>query len=136
MPWTMFSEEEVKRRKKTRKGQSKDLQGSSRKHRVSLNDTIGLRRALPHLYGISVLTRKYPQRFADVAGQDHVTVTLMNALTQQRIAHGYIFSDTRHRQDDDWRILAMALNCRNAIGTAQRLTARHEVRELYRDSRG
>ncbi len=46
--------------------------------------------------GYQVLARKYrPQRFADVAGQDHVTRTLMNALTQNRIAHGYIFSGHR-----------------------------------------
>ena len=46
--------------------------------------------------GYQVLARKYrPQRFADVAGQDHVTRTLLNALTQNRIAHGYIFSGHR-----------------------------------------
>jgi DNA polymerase III subunit gamma/tau len=72
-----------------------------------------------------VLARKYrPQRFADVAGQDHVTVTLINALTQQRIAHGYIFSGHRGiGKTTIARILAMALNCRNAIGTTQRPTA-------------
>jgi DNA polymerase III subunit gamma/tau len=72
-----------------------------------------------------VLARKYrPQRFADVAGQDHVTVTLMNALTQGRIAHGYIFSGHRGiGKTTIARILAMALNCRNAIGSVQRPTA-------------
>ena len=46
--------------------------------------------------GYQVLARKYrPQRFADVAGQDHVTRTLMNALAQNRMAHGYIFSGHR-----------------------------------------
>ncbi|MBS1799420.1 MAG: DNA polymerase III subunit gamma/tau [Acidobacteria bacterium] len=72
-----------------------------------------------------VLARKYrPQRFADVVGQDHVTVTLMNALTQGRIAHGYIFSGHRGiGKTTIARILAMALNCRNAIGSAQRPTA-------------
>jgi DNA polymerase-3 subunit gamma/tau len=72
-----------------------------------------------------VLARKYrPQRFADVAGQDHVTVTLMNALTQGRIAHGYIFSGHRGiGKTTIARILAMALNCRNAIGSAERPTA-------------
>ena len=66
-----------------------------------------------------VLARKYrPQRFADVAGQAHVTVTLMNALTQGRIAHGYIFSGHRGiGKTTVARILAMALNCRNAIGS-------------------
>ncbi len=72
-----------------------------------------------------VLARKYrPQRFADVAGQDHVTVTLMNALTQGRIAHGYIFSGHRGiGKTTIARILAMALNCRTAIGSPQRPTA-------------
>jgi DNA polymerase-3 subunit gamma/tau len=72
-----------------------------------------------------VLARKYrPQRFADVVGQDHVTVTLMNALTQQRIAHGYIFSGHRGiGKTTIARILAMALNCRNTIGSPQRPTA-------------
>jgi DNA polymerase-3 subunit gamma/tau len=75
--------------------------------------------------GYQVLARKYrPQRFADVAGQDHVTVTLMNALTQNRIAHGYIFSGHRGiGKTTIARILACALNCRNAIGSALRPTA-------------
>jgi DNA polymerase-3 subunit gamma/tau len=72
-----------------------------------------------------VLARKYrPQRFADVVGQDHVTVTLTNALLQNRIAHGYIFSGHRGiGKTTIARILAMALNCRNPIGSAARPTA-------------
>ncbi len=72
-----------------------------------------------------VLARKYrPQRFADVAGQQHVTVTLMNALVQGRIAHGYIFSGHRGiGKTTIARILAMALNCRNEIGSAPRPSA-------------
>ena len=75
--------------------------------------------------GYQVLARKYrPQRFADVAGQDHVTRTLLNALTQDRIAHGYIFSGHRGiGKTTIARILAMALNCRNAIGSEARPTA-------------
>ena len=43
-----------------------------------------------------VLARKYrPQRFSEVIGQEHVTRTLKNAIEQQRIAHGYIFSGHR-----------------------------------------
>jgi DNA polymerase III subunit gamma/tau len=74
--------------------------------------------------GYQVLARKYrPQRFADVAGQDHVTRTLMNALEQNRIAHGYIFSGHRGiGKTTIARILAMALNCRTAIGSAERPT--------------
>jgi DNA polymerase-3 subunit gamma/tau len=72
-----------------------------------------------------VLARKYrPQRFADVVGQDHVTLTLINALTQNRIAHGYIFSGHRGiGKTTIARILAMALNCRNPIGSPLRPTA-------------
>jgi len=62
-----------------------------------------------------VLARKYrPQRFSDVIGQEHVTRTLQNAITQQRIAHGYIFSGHRGiGKTTVARILAMALNCRS-----------------------
>src|SRR5476651_194872 len=61
-----------------------------------------------------VLARKYrPQLFSDVVGQDHVTRTLLNALTQNRIAHGYIFSGHRGiGKTTIARILASALNCR------------------------
>jgi DNA polymerase-3 subunit gamma/tau len=75
--------------------------------------------------GYQVLARKYrPQRFADVAGQDHVTRTLMNALTQNRIAHGYIFSGHRGiGKTTIARIVAQALNCQHAIGSEERPTA-------------
>jgi DNA polymerase-3 subunit gamma/tau len=74
--------------------------------------------------GYQVLARKYrPQRFADVAGQDHVTRTLMNALSQNRIAHGYIFSGHRGiGKTTIARIVAQALNCRTEIGSAERPT--------------
>src|ERR1700689_1009752 len=71
-----------------------------------------------------VLARKYrPQRFSDVAGQEHVTRTLGHALEQERVAHGYIFSGHRGiGKTAIARILAMALNCRNKIGSAERPT--------------
>src|SRR5450432_1495671 len=71
-----------------------------------------------------VLARKYrPQRFYDVKGQEHVTRTLLNALAQNRVAHGYIFSGHRGiGKTTIARILAMALNCRNKIGSAERPT--------------
>jgi DNA polymerase-3 subunit gamma/tau len=74
--------------------------------------------------GYQVLARKYrPQRFADVAGQDHVTRTLMNALSQNRIAHGYIFSGHRGiGKTTIARIVAQALNCRTEVGGAARPT--------------
>jgi len=62
-----------------------------------------------------VLARKYrPQRFSDVIGQEHVSRTLQNAIAQQRVAHGYIFSGHRGiGKTTIARILAMALNCRS-----------------------
>jgi len=71
-----------------------------------------------------VLARKYrPQKFADVAGQEHVTRTLLNALEQGRIAHGYIFSGHRGiGKTTIARILAQALNCRTSVGTKERPT--------------
>jgi DNA polymerase III subunit gamma/tau len=62
-----------------------------------------------------VLARKYrPQKFAEVIGQEHVTRTLKNAIEQERIAHGYIFSGHRGiGKTTVARILAMALNCRS-----------------------
>jgi len=74
--------------------------------------------------GYQVLARKYrPQRFADVAGQDHVTRTLLNALEQNRIAHGYIFSGHRGiGKTTIARILSQALNCREPIGAERRPT--------------
>jgi len=63
-----------------------------------------------------VLARKYrPQKFSDVIGQEHVTNTLQNAIAQERIAHGYIFSGHRGiGKTTVARILAMAVNCRSA----------------------
>ena len=71
-----------------------------------------------------VLARKYrPLRFSDVVGQDHVTRTLLNALAQDRIAHGYIFSGHRGiGKTTIARILASALNCQRAIGSPERPT--------------
>ncbi len=74
--------------------------------------------------GYQVLARKYrPQRFADVAGQDHVTRTLLNALSQNRVAHGYIFSGHRGiGKTTVARIVAQALNCRTEVGSEARPT--------------
>src|ERR1700733_12977812 len=60
-----------------------------------------------------VIARKWrPQTFADVAGQQHVTRTLANAVQSGRVAHAYIFSGARGvGKTTTARILAKALNC-------------------------
>ncbi len=60
-----------------------------------------------------VIARKYrPQSFGELIGQEHVKTTLENAITQRRIAHGYIFSGQRGTgKTTVARILARCLNC-------------------------
>jgi DNA polymerase-3 subunit gamma/tau len=61
------------------------------------------------------LYRRYrPQRFGEVRGQDHVSVTLRNAVRDGRVAHAYLFSGPRGTgKTSTARILAKALNCTN-----------------------
>src|SRR5579885_3212345 len=60
-----------------------------------------------------VIARKYrPQTFVELIGQEHVRTTLENAITQRRIAHGYIFSGQRGTgKTTVARIMARCLNC-------------------------
>jgi DNA polymerase-3 subunit gamma/tau len=60
-----------------------------------------------------VIARKYrPQAFDELISQEHVKTTLENAITQQRIAHGYIFSGQRGTgKTTVARIFARCLNC-------------------------
>ena len=61
-----------------------------------------------------VIARKYrPQDFDEVLNQEHIKSTLRNAIAQNRIAHGYIFSGQRGTgKTTTARILARCLNCR------------------------
>jgi DNA polymerase III subunit gamma/tau len=60
-----------------------------------------------------VTARKWrPKKFNEVVGQDHITTTLKNAITNNRIAHAYLFSGPRGvGKTTTARILAKALNC-------------------------
>src|ERR1700684_401340 len=60
-----------------------------------------------------VIARKYrPQTFSELISQEHVKATIENAITQNRIAHGYIFSGQRGTgKTTVARILARCLNC-------------------------
>src|SRR5512135_1842167 len=60
-----------------------------------------------------VIARKYrPQSFSELVSQEHVKTTLENAIKQNRIAHGYIFSGQRGTgKTTVARILARCLNC-------------------------
>lgn len=60
-----------------------------------------------------VLYRKWrPQTFDDVAGQEHITTTLKNELSAQRINHAYLFTGSRGTGKTTCaKILAKAVNC-------------------------
>ncbi len=66
------------------------------------------------------LYRKYrPARFQDIIGQEHVARTLMNAITQDRVSHAYLFAGPRGTgKTSTAKILAMALNCEAGRGAA------------------
>ena len=60
-----------------------------------------------------VLYRKWrPQTFSDVAGQPHITDTLMNEVRENRLAHAYLFTGSRGTGKTSCaKILSKAINC-------------------------
>ena len=64
------------------------------------------------------LYRKYrPRTFSDVAGQEHITQTLINQITTGRASHAYLFVGTRGTGKTSCaKILARAVNCERPTG--------------------
>jgi len=62
----------------------------------------------------TVIARRYrPQIFDDVIGQEYIITTLKNAITENKVAHAYIFAGTRGVGKTSLaRIFAKALNCK------------------------
>ncbi|MCR4626640.1 MAG: DNA polymerase III subunit gamma/tau [Treponema sp.] len=60
-------------------------------------------------------TRRRPQRFEDLVGQEFVAATLKNSIQSGKIAHAYLFSGPRGcGKTSSARILAKALNCQSS----------------------
>ncbi len=58
-------------------------------------------------------TRKRPQNFEQMAGQDFIVATLKASLKSGRIAHAFLFSGPRGVGKTSMaRILSKALNCK------------------------
>ncbi|CBW24992.1 DNA polymerase III, tau subunit [Halobacteriovorax marinus SJ] len=74
-----------------------------------------------------VLARKWrPKRFQDVIGQSHITKSLQNALSRNKLGHAYILTGTRGiGKTSVARIFAKAIRCEsrledsNACGTCE-----------------
>ncbi|MDU0458744.1 MAG: DNA polymerase III subunit gamma/tau [Geobacteraceae bacterium] len=64
-----------------------------------------------------VLARKYrPQTFSELAGQEHVSRTLQNAIDSGRVAHAFLFTGARGvGKTSTARIMAKTLNCERGV---------------------
>ncbi|MCX6734116.1 MAG: DNA polymerase III subunit gamma/tau [Candidatus Peregrinibacteria bacterium] len=67
------------------------------------------------------LYRKYrPQTFGHLVGQDHVRVTLMNAVRTDKLSHAYLFTGPRGTgKTSTARLFAKAINCEDRSETGE-----------------
>lgn len=64
----------------------------------------------------SIYRSHRPKTFHELVGQEHLTRALLNALTQGKVSHAYLFTGTRGTgKTTAARILAKAVNCLNPI---------------------
>src|SRR5216110_3069303 len=79
------------------------------------------------------LARKYrPKQFADLIVQDHVAAALRGAVSQGRVAHGYLFAGPRGvGKTTAARILVMALNCERRASAGEPCGACDSCRRIW-----
>lgn len=70
---------------------------------------------------MTTLYRKYrPQKFSDVADQEHIITTILNEVATNKVAHAYLFSGPRGvGKTTTARLLSKAVNCekrKDAVG--------------------
>jgi DNA polymerase-3 subunit gamma/tau len=65
-----------------------------------------------HMAYLSLYRKYRPQTFDEILGQEHVSRTLANAISEDRVSHAYLFTGPRGTgKTSTARILAKALNC-------------------------
>jgi DNA polymerase III subunit gamma/tau len=72
--------------------------------------------------GYQVIARRWrPKQFDEIVGQEHIVRTLKNAITQNRLAHAYLFVGPRGTGKTTMaRVLAKALNCEGGPSVSPR----------------
>jgi DNA polymerase-3 subunit gamma/tau len=78
------------------------------------NKTKGYRGGVGYMAYVALYRQWRPQDFENLVGQNHISVTLRNAILSGKIAHAYLFSGPRGTgKTSTAKILAKSLNCTN-----------------------
>ncbi len=69
------------------------------------------------MYMYQALYRKYrPSSMKELVGQEHITKTLINAISEQKMSHAYLFTGPRGTgKTSTAKIIARAFNCESPI---------------------